>query len=245
VRCVIRIPDLVRRGVARRVWVAAVAVACACAAVVPGWAAASGGGWDVSFPQCSGSGIVGLPADPAIGIVGVNDGRPFTTNPCLSAQAAWAGTALHAYINTDDPGPRSRQWPAVTTAKTHTGPKRCIAIRRSRATTACAYDYGWKAARDAYARMSSVLQRLAAQGPVGHVATSASALRWWLDVESANRWSGSVAMNTASIAGSLGYLRAAKVASVGIYANRYDSHTLFTTNSGTFPAGTLSWLATG
>ena len=215
-------------------------------AATPGWSASSGGGWDVSFPQCAGTRTVTLPVAPAIGVVGVNDGHPFSTNPCLTAQAAWAGSALHAYMNTDDPGPRSRQWPAATTPKTRTGPKRCVAIRRSRATTECAYDYGWKAARDAYARLSLALRRLAAQpARAGRAATAPSGVRWWLDVESANQWSGSAAMNTASIAGSLGYLHAARVASVGIYANRYDSHTLFAPNSGTFPAGTLSWLATG
>ncbi len=246
VRRVKRNPQSARRGPARRVRIAAIVVAGLGVAAAPGWAAPSGGGWDVSFPQCAGTGTVSLPAAPAIGVVGVNDGRPFTTNPCLTAQAAWAGSALHAYMNTDDPGPRSRQWPAVTTAKTHTGPKRCVAIRRSRATTACAYDYGWKAARDAYARLSLALHRLAAQpANAGRIPASAAGVRWWLDAESANAWSGSVAMNTASIAGSLAYLRAAKAVSVGVYANRYDSHTLFAAGSRTFPAGTLSWLATG
>ncbi len=245
-RRVNRISHPVRPGVASVARVAALGIACLGVIAAPGWAASSGGGWDISFPQCAGTGIVRLPASPAIGVVGVNDGRPFTTNPCLPAQAAWAGAALHAYMNTDDPGPRSRQWPAATTRKTRTGPKRCVAIHRSRATTACAYDYGWKAARDAYARMSLVLHRLAAQpGQAGHVARSPAVLRWWLDAEAANQWSRSVSMNTASVAGSLGYLRAVRVASVGIYANRYDSHTLFTPNSGTFPPGTLSWLATG
>lgn len=209
-------------------------------------AASGGGSWDVSFPQCAGTGTVGLPVTPAMGIVGVNNGTPFTTNPCLPAQVTWAGTALAAYINTDDPGPASRLWPAVTTAKSHTGPRRCVAVRRSRSTITCAFDYGWKAGRDAFTRMRRALARVAAEpGMSSRVPASAASMRWWLDVESANWWSRSTAMNTASIAGTLAYLRAVHVQSVGIYANRSDSHSLFTTNSTSFAAGTLSWLATG
>ena len=49
-------------------------------------------GYDVSYPNCS--------ARPsgAFGIIGVNDGRPFTVNPCFSSE--YTGSANSAYINT-------------------------------------------------------------------------------------------------------------------------------------------------
>lgn len=241
-----RVPAGSGRSTLLTILVCAALVAAGLLVAGPVRAATGGGGWDVSFPQCAGTGAVGLPPAPGMAIVGVNDGAPFSTNPCLAAQVTWAGPGLAAYINTDDPGPGSRLWPAATTAKTHTGPRRCVAVRRSRATIACAFDYGWKAARDAYTRMGRALATVARQpGRPAGLPSSASAMRWWLDVESANWWSRSVPMNTASIAGTLAYLRAVHVQSVGIYANRSDSRTLFATNSPSFGAGTLSWLATG
>src|SRR3954462_1538002 len=59
-------------------------------------------GVDVSWPQCNG----GIPAPPpGFAVVGVNGGRPFTDNPCLSEQVAYAKgrTGYAAYINLDAP----------------------------------------------------------------------------------------------------------------------------------------------
>jgi hypothetical protein len=219
-------------------------VALVTAVGAAGAAAQSGGGWDVSFPQCAGSRTVALPQTPTIGVVGVNNGAPFSTNPCLASQIAWSGLATQVYMNTDDPGPGSRSWPARTTRRTPTGPRPCVAVHRSTGTLACAYDYGWRAARDAYLRVARSLRALGA--PVAPVIPmAANRVRWWLDVEAANTWSGSLARNTASIAGSLAYLHSVHAVSVGIYANRNDSHTLFVANSSWFPQGTLTWLATG
>ena len=60
-------------------------------------------GYDVSFPQCRQSlsqKYVGF------AIIGLNNGRPFTTNPCFAKQWAWASqkTARAIYINVSDPG---------------------------------------------------------------------------------------------------------------------------------------------
>src|SRR3954447_7045410 len=59
-------------------------------------------GVDVSWPQCNG-GIP--PLTPGFAVVGVNGGRPFTDNPCLSEQVAYAKgrTGYAAYINLDAP----------------------------------------------------------------------------------------------------------------------------------------------
>lgn len=60
-------------------------------------------GYDVSFPQCNtelSQKFVGFV------IIGLNNGRPFTTNPCFAKQWAWANehTARAVYINVSDPG---------------------------------------------------------------------------------------------------------------------------------------------
>lgn len=215
-------------------------------------AASSGGGWDVSWPQCvSAGGSEALPGSPALGIVGINDGRPFTTNPCLASELEWAGVAGSVYVNSDDPGPRTAtikgkvvqektEWPAVGKSAGPTGAlTKCVltGANGTTATPSCAYVYGWNAAKASYAKLTAALVG------TGLPSTPAS-MSWWLDVESANAWLGSVTLNTASINGTIAYLDAQKVKSVGIYANRNDSHTLFTPSS-TFRAGTLSWLATG
>jgi hypothetical protein len=51
-------------------------------------------GYDVSYPQCPGT---SAPAG-SFGIIGANDGRPFTLNPCFGAE--YSGVANSAYINT-------------------------------------------------------------------------------------------------------------------------------------------------
>jgi hypothetical protein len=63
----------------------------------------AGWGIDVSWPQC---GPLGMPAvKPGFVVVGVNGGRPFTDNPCLSRQVGWARntTGYAAYLNIDGP----------------------------------------------------------------------------------------------------------------------------------------------
>lgn len=51
-------------------------------------------GYDVSYPQCPGT---SAPAG-SFGIIGVNDGRPFTLNPCFGPE--FSGAANSVYINT-------------------------------------------------------------------------------------------------------------------------------------------------
>jgi len=168
-----------------------------------------------------------------MGIIGVNDGRPYTTNPCLKSELEWAGSAAQVYLNTNDPGPSSARWP--TTAQS--GPEKCVLTtpKGTTATPSCAYDYGWNAAASAYTTLANALVGLSKQP---------RSLQWWLDVESANTWLPSTALNTAAIDGAIAYLDAQHVTSVGIYANQNDSQTIFTASSA-FPAGTLSWLSTG
>jgi len=51
-------------------------------------------GYDVSYPQCPGT----TPPAGIFGIIGVNDGRPFTLNPCFGTE--YSGAANSVYINT-------------------------------------------------------------------------------------------------------------------------------------------------
>lgn len=225
-----------RGGIFGRIALVAVllALAACLVAVRASAATVSGGGWDVSWPQClappSSSSHEALPVAPSLGIVGVNDGSPFTTNPCLGSELTWAGSAAAVYINTADPGPSSANWP-----KKATEPKTCVAVDGSYLTGACAYDYGWNSAKNAEAAF-------AASVPT----TLPAKLGWWLDVEAGNTWQSSAALNTDTINGIIAYLRSTavtNVASVGIYTNRDGAATIFTPSG--VAAGTLSWLATG
>lgn len=63
----------------------------------------TGWGVDVSWPQC---GALGMPAvQPGFVVVGINGGKPFTDNACLSREVAWAQTrtGFAAYLNIDAP----------------------------------------------------------------------------------------------------------------------------------------------
>src|SRR3954465_1274803 len=63
----------------------------------------AGWGVDISWPQC---GPLGMPAvQPGFAIVGINGGRPFTDNVCLSREVSYAKTrtGVAAYLNLDAP----------------------------------------------------------------------------------------------------------------------------------------------
>jgi hypothetical protein len=166
-------------------------------------------GNDISYPQCP---TGAEPPPPAFALVGVNAGKPFTSNPCLARQYFWALGAtspnqprVGLYMNTANPGPTaSTNWPVGGTA----APRACDGTW----STDCAFDYGWSVARDAFARAVRV---------VG--ADAAVQYPWWLDIESANSWSeDNKATNAASVQGALEYLRSAHVTSVGVYSTLTD-----------------------
>ena len=160
-------------------------------------------GYDVSYPQCSSA----LPTNPAFAIVGVNGGLAYSGNPCLATEYAWASKATSAtqphvslYLNTGNPGPvASSHWPPAGT----TTPQACDGSW----SASCAYDYGWFAAQDSFSRAAAVSGTAAAQ-----------AAPWWLDVETANSWSTDTSTNRADLQGAVAGLKAAGVASVGIYS---------------------------
>ncbi|GAA1168614.1 hypothetical protein GCM10009608_01410 [Pseudonocardia alaniniphila] len=162
-------------------------------------------GHDVSHPQCG----VALPTDDgSFGIVGINEGRPFTTNPCISAQYQWAkGTPYGAgvYLNTSNPAPGGAgYWPRSGSQD----PVLCIDAR-STTDAGCTYDYGWHAAANALSAAMAV-----DRGMTQHT--------WWLDVEIENRWGGNGMSNTAMVQGMNDYLRSHGVAEVGLYSTGYQ-----------------------
>ncbi|HVC14295.1 MAG TPA: cell wall-binding repeat-containing protein [Acidimicrobiales bacterium] len=169
-------------------------------------------GYDISFPQCGSS----YPSGQAFGVVGVNDGRPDTVNPCLGATTSsgysqselyWAvrtstgSTTMpkaSVYVNTADPGNGSTgtlvaDWPASGSTPFGTCTTVVVTTKTGPRTAgqnspACAWEYGdQQAARDA-STLQAAAQAVDAQSPPLSVPTTASGYPWWLDVELANSW---------------------------------------------------------
>jgi hypothetical protein len=159
-------------------------------------------GFDVSYPQCGQR----LPGGGGFAIVGVNDGLPWSANPCLGSQWKWASQKPSPpafYLNTANPGPVSKHW-------NQGGPKSCV-NPSSYSDKGCAYDYGWSAAA----------QSLSTAGAATSGSTSTSRA-WWLDVETMNSWDGSTAANAADLQGAYDYLKSRGVAQVGVYSTGYQ-----------------------
>ena len=147
-------------------------------------------GNDVSFPQCGGP----LPSGAQFGIVGVNDGKAFTHDPCLGDLVRWAGPGGTAYININAPNGSGQglDGPAGRCTGNNTG---CMA-----------YNYGFNAAIDAFDYGSS-------QGVASGV--------WWIDVETANSWDSSTFNNDQTIQGAIDALTAKGVIA-GLYSTSYQ-----------------------
>lgn len=182
-------------------------------------------GYDISWPQCSGL----YPANPAFGIVGVNAGIVFSSNPCLASEVAWAGgVSAGLYANTGNPGPAlSKLWPTGQLA-----PRWCDPGNTDSAD--CAYDYGYNAAADSYANAAAAFFSL---GLAGTPAGSA----WWFDVETGNSWRSDVSLNVAALGGAAYYLESVGVATIGFYSTQYQWDVI-TGGTAAFAAN-RSWVA--
>jgi hypothetical protein len=218
-------PAFARSALATAAFVVAVASPAPAAA-----ATASTTGNDSSWPQCGRS----FPAGQAFGIVGVNGGLANTLNPCLGRYQggslstselywAWLSTGGSApgllpkaalYVNTADPGPGVADWPRNNvdpngTAITEPFATSCTGTD----SPACAWQYGWnRAVQD----MDWLTQAATGVG----VASTASAYRWWLDVETANSWetgTTGLADNVADLQGMVAAFETG-AATVGIYS---------------------------
>ena len=170
-------------------------------------------GYDVSYPQCSGS----YPSNPLFGIVGVNGGLANNANPCLSGELHWARATLgqkrptqppvSLYIDTANPGGHQvADWPRGGTAPLYGA---CNGLL----TNACSYLYGEQRAGRSY-------RLVAALDPVG-----ARTAPWWLDVELAATWAGTYQLNTAALQGFIaGLLNAGATGPIGIYSTSAQWH---------------------
>ena len=159
-------------------------------------------GYDISWPQCGGS----YPPSSQVAVVGANDGRALTDNPCLSSEAAWAGSGLDLYMNLNSPvsdDSTDRSGPAGTC----NGNANCLA-----------YNYGYNAAK----------ATLALVGQDG-----LTPRMWWLDIETVGGcsrsfptagngyWSCNQSLNSLTIQGALDAIRATGE-TVGIYCTNYQ-----------------------
>jgi hypothetical protein len=195
-------------------------------------------GFDISFPQCTEA----LPPTPGFGVVGVNGGKPFSANKCLARELTWAMGAANGapafYANADNPGPaNSANWPT----KQQT-PRVCSGAN----SVACSYDYGWNAARYAFANAVTAERDDGAPSPTA----AAVAASWWLDVETANKWetleygrsSATGAYDEASINGMIASFENIGIASVGIYSTSQQWGVIAVRTESTFPSVPV-WLA--
>ena len=117
-------------------------------------------GYDISWPECGGA----MPPAASIAIVGVDGGHPFSQNPCLPQEEAWAQSASTRaqYMVLDSPiGWTS---PHVLEYAYHGPAGDCTAT-----DYVCqSFNWGWNAA-------DADLQNAAAVGATGN--------QWWLDIE--------------------------------------------------------------
>lgn len=179
----------------------------------PGTGSPAPSGNDISYPQCGGS----YPVGQAFGIVGLNDGRPNSLNPCLgqdpttasysTSELYWAVASstgattqpkASLYINTADPGNLYSgtpipDWPTAGTTPygscTTTEVKTSTGTYALGANTpACAWQYGYNKASQDSSWLTSTADAIDAQAPPVAVTGAVSGYEWWLDVETANTW---------------------------------------------------------
>jgi hypothetical protein len=171
-----------------------------------------GKGYDISFPQC-GAPYPKPPYDLAI--VGINDGKAFTYNPCLDSQAAWGeASVFSAYINLNAPTPGHRA--SLDGPAGHCGPS----------DTGCmAYNYGYNSALDSYAYGT---------------AHGVNASVWWLDIETENTWDTNQFNNSRTIQGAIDGLAAS-----GVLPGIYSTYLMFPSIAGSYAPGGPIWVPDG
>jgi hypothetical protein len=171
-------------------------------------------GNDISWPQCS----TDVP-EPGygFGIIGVTGGRPFTVNPCLNRLWRWAttpGTGAGVYVNLASAVPGGR-------AEMH-GPAGDCSITDLPCQT-------YNQAANTIGAALAVARQHGITAPL-----------WWLDVEVANRWSGSHALNTLTVRAA-----AETLAKAGIRAGVYSTPLMWKMITGGARLDLPAWVAGG
>lgn len=148
-------------------------------------------GVDISWPQCGTPNET--PSGVDFGIVGVNGETGYTTNPCLSAEAAnFNSAALNLYVFSG--------WNIDSLHNNPNSPKECAAGDEN----CLAYNYGWNAG--SYAVNAALADGVEIDTP------------WWIDVESSATWSSDPIQNQNSIQGEHDALVSSGATSVGVYS---------------------------
>ena len=204
----------------------------------------SGSGYDVSYPQCSNN--TPYTADE-FAIIGIGDGRPFSTNPCIGALWSRAlgatATSFSIYINTGNSGAYGKD----ITSDCATGVPSIYTTRQSQQSweIGCSEaDYAFKAALNAGVNPNAPSS---STYPIG-------AGMWWADIEQGNSWSANSQLNRDTIQGLMAELATPLNLNfsgeaglpVGIYSNQsfWDSITGSTsTNIFTPTASNADWYA--
>ncbi len=159
-------------------------------------AAAHVPGFDISWPQCERQQFP--PGPVSFAVIGLNDGRPYTSNACFSAQYRWAQRVSRnpaIYVNVDFP--RSGRVEALD------GP---YGVCAETDNWCRAYNWGYGIGRDAAARA-----RLAGVTPG----------MWWLDVEFGNYWSSETELNAQVVRGVVDFMKEKRLPT-GIYGTPYQ-----------------------
>ncbi|HEV2635454.1 MAG TPA: hypothetical protein VGX23_09935 [Actinocrinis sp.] len=187
-------------------------------------------GYDISWPQCGGA----LPPDSSIAVVGVDDGHPFSQNPCLQQEAAWSPDASTRaqYMVLDSPVGWSS--PHVLEYAYHGPAGDCTAT-----------DYSCQSINWGYNAAYADVQYATSQG--------ATSTTWWLDVElpsttsinqpgadcyTANFWVCDPKLNALTVAAAVVALKE-QGKSVGVYSTRTQWQTI----TGGLPLGLPIWIA--
>lgn len=147
-------------------------------------------GFDVSYPQCAITSYAGSGLATGFAMVGVGDGRPFTSSPCAGAELAAAKSYVSGpvgvYFNTGYAGAYAKsidQSLCGPAAKTNTGASGSAHVIKSE-------DQAWAI---------GCSEALYAEKEV--TALGVSPATWWADIETGNSWSTNTALNYYTVKG--------------------------------------------
>ena len=196
-------PAMIKSGLAIGAVLVALVLSANPALAAPASYRSGSSGYDVSWPNCT------LAPTGTFGVVGVNGGRPFTSNPCFNSESARArGTAvgLSVYVNTG----------YAEAYATNINGAACPARGADL--------HGKKSKRELLEKAWQIGCSEAAYS-VSRVGKAAS--WWWLDVETANSWSANPTLNQFAIQGLVAYLK-----SQGFQVGAYSVASMWTTITG-------------